>query len=444
MVWTIDIMGPNGGADIVTAAPYKSLVVSWTVEGPGAIEIDLTETQLSSNWAPGVHRVRLNGDHDWGGYITRFSKEGLPDQETWRASGQGLESILDWRIVRHATTLMDYEVSDMVQWLLNEAQTQYNGNMDFTMGNVYNGTTATRTRNYCFGVVIGDAIRELASTGRGFDWSISPNGTLNIWNITRGTATGIHFHPENFQEYSVDYDTSALVTTVSAVGDPSQPYGPIHDMVRDINAANTFGRHEVVIDVDSTDRQELLDAAAAELKVSRGGFLQVTAMWASDRAPWSLGTVWLQDRVHMHLPAYFGVDVPTLMRCTGITVTLDVESPTVYWVEQTFDAHVTDAELATDDPSAPQAAIAAPRVRNQPTIASGININPAQQALPSTISRPASFPALTLTSGASKTTSVVTASSTVPAVVITKDSADPYPNVVAATTTVPTITVTIA
>lgn len=343
--WSSDIQGPNGGANVVTAAPFKSARITWTVEGPGSFEIDLRESDVSIDWQAGTHRVVLNGPFPFSGYITRLTRSGPPKDLAFKASGLGLQSILDWRIVRHATTLNDLS-SVLVEWLLEEAETQFNGNMGFQMGTVV-GTTTTRLRNYCFGVVIGDAIRELAAVGRGFDWEIDADGDLNIWNNTRGIDTGLVLAEEHTQDWNVELDTSELLTTVSAIGDPSQPFGPIHDMVRNLHAADTFGRHEIAIDVDSTDRDELIDAARAELKASGGARLVLHTMWIDDRGPWRLGDVWLQDTITAVLPDYFGGS--QTMRCTDVSVTLD-PLPERYFIEHTFDALVTDDDLEDGDP----------------------------------------------------------------------------------------------
>lgn len=350
MAWSLDIQGPNGGANIVTGAPFRSARVAWTVEGPGSVEIDLREADVTDDWTPGNHRVVVNGDHDFTGYLTRLHRVGPPEELVYSASALGLAYILDWRLVRHATTLVD-DVDVIVEWLLDEAQTQLNGDMGFAMGTVV-GTLPSRTRIYCFGVVIGEAIRELSHIGRGFDWEIAANGDLNVWADTRGVDTGLTLAEAQTNEWEIELDTSELITTVSAIGDPSQPFGPIHDMTRHVGAAITYGRHEIVIDVDSTDHDELIDAARAELKVGGGGLLRLHVGWWSDRGPWDLGDVWLQDTVTVTLPDFFTGDQD--MRCTDVAVSIEPMPPAgggdpLYYVEQSFDALVTDIEDGDPD-----------------------------------------------------------------------------------------------
>ena len=347
MAWSLDIQGPNGGANEVTDAPFQAFTATWTVEGPGAIEIDLTGSQVSTDWTAGLHRVVVNGDHGWAGYLENISQAGGPGEERWSVKGLGLQSRLDRRLVRHNMTLND--TSDvLVEALLDEAQAQYNGDMNFTMGTV-TGTFPTRLRNYCFGVVIGDAIRELASLHRGFDWEVDENGALNLWGVTRGVDSAETLDPATITEVDIELDTVEMLTTVSAIGDPSQPFGPIHDMVRHVGNAVTYGRREIVIDVQSTDHDELIDAARAELKVGGGGVLRVHAGWWSDRGPWALGDVWLQDTAAVLLPDYLSGDQD--MRCTDITVSVEpMADPDLYYVEQSFDALVADIDIDDTDP----------------------------------------------------------------------------------------------
>lgn len=336
--WRLDIQGPDGGANLVTSAPFQAARITWTVDGPGAAEVDLRPEDLTDDWQPGTHRLVVDLDNmpEFAGYLTRLTRDGPPENITYKASAIGLASILDWRLVRHLYGITG-TAAEIVASLLDEAQTQYHGDMGFSMGAI-DGTTVTRTRGYCFGVVIGEAIRELASIGRGFDWEVDATGALNIWNNTRGVNSGKTLAEEDTQSWSVELETSDLVTTVSVIGDQSQPFGPMHHMVRSPGMAITYGRREVVVDVDSTDSDELFDAATAEL-VSRGGaLLRVRTMWIEGRGPWQFGDVWMQDRASVVLPAIFGGTQG--MRLIEASVSLD--PGTHVYVEHTFEALVED------------------------------------------------------------------------------------------------------
>ena len=362
--WTVEIQPADGGVPDLSDAAFRMMRLVWTVDmgGSASAEIDLREDQVSAAWAPGFHRLIVRGPRDWAGDITQLSRSGSPDGEYkigYKASALGLVHRLDYRIVRHDLTVND-EAAVIVEALLSEAQdNQFNGNMGFTFGTVV-GTTVTRRRNYCVGVGIGDAIRELAEVGRGFDWEIDPDGQLNIWNNTRGIDTGKTLAETDVQRWDIELDTSELLTNVTAIADPSDPFGPKYRMSRTA-MADDYGRREVSIDTDVIAHNddnpnwedELYDAGRALLKVGGGGFLRLRAMWLSDRAPWPIGDVWLQDWVTVTLPAYFGGN--TLMRCTDVAVTLEpmpprgVDAP-IYFVEYGFDALVTDLDITDGDP----------------------------------------------------------------------------------------------
>jgi hypothetical protein len=334
----------------------------WTVEagGSASIEVDLNEDQMDVVWTP-PHRVLINGPKNWGGEITNIKRQGPPGDITYTASGLGHTHRLDQRIVRHIFVVND-RADVHVQALLSEAQdNQFNGDMGFFFGDVA-GTCAMQYRAYCFGVCIGDAIRELAGAGRGFDWEISAHGGLNIWAPGRGTEFATTLADTDTHNWEVEIDTSELLTTVSALATMSDPFGPRHKMSK-TGMATELGRREEAIDTDvvadtelNPDWQdELHDAGHALLKERGGGLLHLKTIWLSDNAPWELGDVWLQDSVMGDFPIFFGG--PSRIRCTDITVTIDpmpprnhgTEAP-IYWVEMGWDALVTDLDVEDGDP----------------------------------------------------------------------------------------------
>lgn len=341
---------------------FQTLKMVWSADnnGPASFEAELRESDVAG-WVPGT-RIVVNGPRDWGGEVTFLGRSGPPSNRGkvgFKASGLGLAYRLDYRIVRH-----DLEVHDtadvIVAALLSEAQdNQFNGDMGFQMGSV-SGTLPRRLRGYCVGVGIGDAIRELASLDRGFDWELDANGDLNIWNRTRGIDTTYVLREEDTSDWDVQLDTSELLTNVTAIADPSDPYGPKFRMSRTARA-DDYGRHDVAIDTDviATPAEnpdwedELYDAGRAVLKVGGGGLLRLHTMWLSDRAPWNFGDVWLQDRVTAELPDYFGGN--QLVRCTDVTVTLERMPPRgasapIYFVEMGWDALVRDIDVTDGDP----------------------------------------------------------------------------------------------
>lgn len=348
----------------LSGAPFKSARLVWSVDMNGAAtaEFDLLESQLAG-WSP-PSRIHVTGPRDWGGEVTRIERSGPPDERGkvgWKASCLGHPHRLDYRVVRHDLVVND-EAAVIVEALLSEAQdNQFNGDMGFQMGTV-SGTTVTRRKTYCVGVVIGDAIRELASIGRGFDWEIDADGNLNIWNRTRGVDTTLSLSENDCHDWQVSLDTSELLTNVTAIADPSDPFGPKFRMSRTARAVD-YGRREVSIDTDiialnqeNPDwEQDLYDVGGGLLKVQGGGFLTLRTVWLSNNAPWNFGDVWLQDRVTVDLPAVLGG--PASMRCTDIAVTLEPmppreggDSAPIYWVEMGWDALVRDLDVTDGDP----------------------------------------------------------------------------------------------
>ena len=348
---------------------------NWTLESPGggSAEVNLRWDQIVDGWATPKALV-IRGERDWGGEVTRVEHGGDPNDEKveWTVSGLGFNTRLDKRIVRHDLVVND-EAAIIVEALLSEAQeNQFNGNMNFTMGDVI-GTTVSRRRGYCVGVNIGGAIKELASIRRGFSWEVDADRRLNIWNNTRGVETGRVLTREMCNEFHVVLDTSELLTNVTAIASASDPYGPKYRMSHLASAgpanytANDYGRRETSIDTDiialnqkNPDwEQELYDAGRAILRVQGGGMLTLHTKWNSTIAPWSMADVWLEDIVTVEFSDedadIFGTSVD--MRVTMVTVTVEPMPPTqqgtgppVYWIEYDFDALIRDLDMEDGDP----------------------------------------------------------------------------------------------
>src|SRR4029077_4609963 len=162
-------------------SPFMNMRLVWTVEagGSASIEVRLREEDMDVVWTP-PHRILINGPVNWGGEITNIARTGPPGDIQYTASGLGHTHRLTQRIVRHNFVVND-RADVHVQALLSEVQdNQYNGDMGFEFGDVH-GTPTNQYRAYCYGVNIWDAITELSTVGRGFDWEISPSGHLNMW-----------------------------------------------------------------------------------------------------------------------------------------------------------------------------------------------------------------------------------------------------------------------
>ncbi len=351
--WQLDVKPKNGGTNVATDVPFHRLRATQTIEGPGSIEIDLSETHIDDFWQAGTHRVKLTGPLDVSGFVSGLNQSGRRsgggDGIIYTARGLGLASVLDWRLVRHQIEYMDENASDIVFGLLDEAESQYNGNMGFSPGTVH-GVTEVLTEGYCFGTIIGDSIRELSTKGVGFDWEVNANGELEIWAGSRGGDSGLTLDPDEVTNITIDADTASLVTTVSAIGRQPDPFGPIHDMVRDVNAADTFGRREIAIDVDADDdeRPKLIRQATAALKEKKGATLTVDAMWAHTHGPWDFVALKLGDTVDVLLPGWFYGNQE--MVCVERGLELDPAAPDDYFLNFKLAAHVTDDEIDTTDP----------------------------------------------------------------------------------------------
>jgi hypothetical protein len=234
------------------------------------------------------------------------------------------------------------------------------GGGDMGFANTVAGTTSgEQLRSTCLGVVAGDFIRELAGRqDAGFDWDIdiysSDPPELTIYKPERGGPSGQTIGPENCQDWSVELDTSDLLTTVTAIGEQSDPWGPRHNLAR-TGLGDVYGRREVVIDTDDGGegdadevRDRLYEAASEELSKRAGARLQVRAKFIDGYAdsPWTLGDVWLGDTVTLDLPSYFGGSQTG--RCTEFSVELapgiglDVDAPGIEILEYVFDTLVED------------------------------------------------------------------------------------------------------
>jgi len=351
--WTLSVMGKNGGGPTFTDVPFHALRATKSLEGPGSMDIDLAVPHMDDYWTPGLHRVTLEGPYDWSGYITGLEQSGRPSDGGvyWTAHCLGLGYILDWRLIRQQITFPDTTADDIVFAILEHLQDQYNGDMNFSPGTV-NGTCDTLNEEYCFGVVAGDAIREMATEGSGFDWNVNADGELNIWAGGRGTDTGQNMNPNKVTDITVNYDTSDLVTTVSIIGSQTDPFGPIHDVVYD--GASTFGRHEIAIDVDADNdqRPRLIKAGKAELKARRGATLNVTATWvANNDGPWEIGEgIGLGDRVDLVLDDWF--QGTQTARVVDFSIELDTNAPYDFFMEYGFQGRITDDEIEDVDPDA--------------------------------------------------------------------------------------------
>lgn len=352
MPWTLDIKTAKGTSLVAADVPFHGARISWASDDAGSVEVDLKSGQMSTDWAPGLHRVivRLDGAAKWQGFVTNLTEdseiEGDEASAVYKASGLGLQSILAERIVRFPFEITD-TTDNIVAALIDEVENvQVNGDMGFQMGTV-TGSFPTRTRDYCTGVVILDEINALMDIGRGGDWEVDEHGNVNLWAPGRGVNSGESLAKTigGVHTWSVESDTADMLTNVTILGDDRDPFGPTRKMARRDGMTAAYARHEEKIDVTTTDPDEMYDAGFGVLKARLGAMTTLTVSWLEGRGPWPFGAVWLQDRIVADLGPYFGGS--SGMRCTDITATLDGNE--LVECEYSFGALVNDADILDDD-----------------------------------------------------------------------------------------------
>ena len=332
MAWELDVIPRAGGAALVTTAPIEALSVNWQLGGPGSFECELGESN-AAQWLPGQRRIHIRdgATRRWAGWLTELSEstQSFDDLSRsagtqLRAAGLGLAWILGRRII-HGDINKSAVVATTIAWnLIQEAQAQADGDYGFTLGTV-TGTAPSRTRHYCDGDNIGEAIDELAAKDPGgFDWDISELGAFRAWVGSRGVASGETLQRSEAMNWDVTESMVDLLTYATALGDAEEPCGaPL--AIRSKSLKSTHGRLEEALDNDTNNViTELQEHADEELRARVAGRRRLRATWPEGKAPWSWGTVWLGDTLSVTLPTHFG-GVQTL-RC--ISVQVNVEPPT--------------------------------------------------------------------------------------------------------------------
>jgi hypothetical protein len=328
MAWTIDLQNLAGGV-ILAGAPWRTGRVSWALDGPGSLEVNLIEAD-ATQWIPGQRRVvlRKEGTAVWAGWLTRLRSEGPPANIRLTASALGLSSVLAGRVV-HGDFSKTATVATTIAWnLIQHVQAQTNGDTAFTLGTI-TGTAPARTRHYCDGDNVREQIDELAAheTG-GFDWEISPTGAFNAWVGGRGIATGITVARSAAQDWSVEAEYADVPTYVTVLGEADEPCGaPLE--IRSSSLAATYVRREVVIDANSTNTAEMQTLGDGELRARTASRIRSEAGYVTDgELPFVWTAVGLGDRVTIVHPAWFGGS--QTMRCTQVDVSIEAGDLKVY------------------------------------------------------------------------------------------------------------------
>lgn len=338
--WRLRLLDLSG---VVVADPadFVSLGASWDLDGPGALEVTLTESHMvwqpQAWWLAGRRRVVLlrDGVPVWQGHVLGLDESRSPQGTRYRARALGVAAALADRVVLGDLSRFD-TVATTIAWdLIQHAQSQPDGNLGITLGTV-SGTAPLLTRHYCDGDGIAQAIEELASRDPGgFDWEVDAGLRWNAWVGGRGadkTAT-VSFGPADVSVWEATDETHDLATYAHGIGsDPDGPCGPAV-VTRAGALASTYVRRDAVVERDTSNLGELAAAADHELAIRARARrrLVVTVHEAAD--PKNLAALELGDRVTVQL-----TDGSQAMRLLRRELTLE---PTVFATWQlTFEAAV--------------------------------------------------------------------------------------------------------
>lgn len=330
MPWTVDLVSLDGVTTHVSSAPFKGGRITWAADGIGAAEFNLRTSDVDSGtWLYGRRRVVVRdglGTARFAGWLDRLERAGGPqpdpDGADYRASARGLVAGLDMAVVHGDFTEVEQPITSIMWALIDHANGQTHSVLNFTQGAVV-GTPDSRTRDYCDGDVVGEALRALAEEG-GIDWEVTPAGVFKAWVGSRGTdLTGTYtLDPTDCRDWQCTADTSEMATYVTGFGRETD--GPCGDPLvidSDTSAATTYGRREVPIATEGRDEFEVEDRTAEELRARIASRINLRTAWMEGRGPWDFGDVWVGDTVVGALGTAFGGNVN--VRCIGITVTMD-------------------------------------------------------------------------------------------------------------------------
>lgn len=339
--WSIDLLSLDGVTQQVAAAPFKSARCTWAADGPGAVEINLRDKDVTSGqWLHGQRRVLVRkGNHDkvYQGWLNRLERAGPPGAKEYRAASLGLASILDRRVVHGDFSIVETIATTAAWNILQHLNAQTFDKTGFTQGTT-TGLSRSVTRHYCDGDVASSIIQELAETqDGGFAWEINENGKLDTWVGGRGTdlSATVTLRESDVNDWTFVGDTSEIATFATGLGetDDDNPCGPPL-IVTWNNERSTYGRLESVVESDRMKEDDMLGAADEDLRARIASRDNLKVSWIEGRGPWDFEAVWIGDVVNVERGAAFGGDAD--MRCISVSITL--EPGTNEFVEMEFEA----------------------------------------------------------------------------------------------------------
>jgi hypothetical protein len=279
MTWKIDIYNVTGQNLVASDVPFVRATIRWRLDDPGSAEIDIRDEDLgdwpgATPWRPMRRRVlvRRNNNAKWAGVLLGLEQRIEGGVPRYTARCLGLRAWLERRVI-HGDLSKANKLGPTIAWeLIQHAQAQTQGEMGLTLGSVF-GTGPLRTRHYCDGDVISEAISELANRASGgFDWEIGPDGAFNAWVGGRGSSVGTRVSPMDCERdggWELSWDGAEADTYATALGPADEPCGPpLVTSSSSVLPPAAYGRWESVVESESRSVDELTEVADEHLQAA--------------------------------------------------------------------------------------------------------------------------------------------------------------------------------
>jgi len=266
--WQLDVRALDGSA-VVTDAPFEELTFSYVLNGPGALDAQLTLTNSSitrANLAPGQRELRVlrDGVLIWGGYLWAARVE-LRDRVQVRA--EGYASRLRRRYVMSDLIYTDVAQQTILRNLIDHTEAQASGDLgiDTTLAGNHTGGTVTRDRAYCAAEhpEVGASIDELTQPIDGLDWEITPtpavatNKLVKTYQPRKGAdlSGSVTLDQSELMTLGYEIDASEVASRVLTIG--SDECNPPEDDRSDSTALTNFGLLQAIESIESGDLGEV-------------------------------------------------------------------------------------------------------------------------------------------------------------------------------------------
>ena len=274
------------GTERVHDLPWTALSYTHVLNGPGALELDVSMTKVSrADVEPGQTDYRIYQDETLRaeGRIWNASPNTNAGELTAKITGSGIAGILSRRLIEWDVLYVLSSESDpdpdtftMTQQdilfdTVDRSQAEDGGDLGITQG-THTGDDHYRHRQYCRedGIFCSEVFEDFAGLSNGLDWALTPTLTdssrreLLTWNPRRGSALdgSIVLDGETFlDDFSYNIDASQIVTRGRAVGEGDNP---AEGDAADAGALATYGLLED-FEQSQSPRLEDADETAEEL-----------------------------------------------------------------------------------------------------------------------------------------------------------------------------------